>query len=48
MAKDEPNYIASDCALAGHHIAQGMAQLGTPAKSLLHPLSLMRAAYGIA
>jgi len=48
MAKDEPDHIASDCALAGHHIAQGMAQLGTPAKSLLHPLSLMRAAYGIA
>ena len=47
MAKDEPDVIASDCALAGHHIAQGMAQAGTPAKALQHPLSLLRRAYGI-
>ena len=47
MAKDEPDYISSDCALAGHHIAQGMAQLGTPAKALQHPLSLVRMAYGL-
>jgi Fe-S oxidoreductase len=48
MAKDEPDVISSDCALAGHHIAQGMQQSGTPAKDLAHPLSLMRRAYGIA
>ncbi len=47
MAKDEPDFISSDCALAGHHIAQGMAQLGTPAKALQHPLSLVRIAYGL-
>jgi len=47
MAKDEPDYIASDCALAGHHIAQGMAAAGTPAKALQHPLSLLRLAYGL-
>jgi len=47
MARDEPDYISSDCALAGHHIAQGMAQAGTPAKNLQHPLSLMRLAYGL-
>ncbi|QPF74504.1 Fe-S oxidoreductase [Roseateles sp. DAIF2] len=47
MAKDEPDLIASDCALAGHHIAQGMAQAGTPAKALAHPLSLLRRAYGL-
>jgi glycerol-3-phosphate dehydrogenase subunit C len=47
MAKDEPDVIASDCALAGHHIAQGMQQAGTPAKALQHPLSLMRKAYGL-
>jgi len=47
MAKDEPDYISSDCALAGHHIAQGMAQAGTPAKALQHPLSLLRMAYGL-
>ena len=47
MAKDEPDFISSDCALAGHHIAQGMAQAGTPAKALQHPLSLVRMAYGL-
>ncbi len=47
MAKDDPDVISSDCALAGHHIAQGMQQAGTPAKALLHPLSLLRRAYGL-
>jgi glycerol-3-phosphate dehydrogenase subunit C len=47
MAKDEPDYISSDCALAGHHIAQGMQQAGTPARALQHPLSLVRMAYGL-
>lgn len=47
MGKDEPNYISSDCALAGHHIAQGMAEAGLPTSQLQHPLSLMRIAYGI-
>ncbi|HET9642435.1 MAG TPA: heterodisulfide reductase-related iron-sulfur binding cluster [Burkholderiaceae bacterium] len=47
MAKDEPDVISSDCALAGHHIAQGMEQAGTPTKALKHPLSLMRQAYGL-
>ncbi len=47
MAKDNPDFISSDCALAGHHIAQGMAQAGTPAKALQHPLSLVRLAYGL-
>ena len=48
MAKNEPDVIASDCALAGHHIAQGMAQAGSPAKALQHPLTLLRQAYGLA
>ena len=47
MAKDEPDYISSDCQLAGHHIAQGMAQNGFPAARLAHPLSLVRIAYGL-
>jgi glycerol-3-phosphate dehydrogenase subunit C len=47
MAKDSPDVISSDCALAGHHIAQGMQLGGTPAKSLRHPLTLMRQAYGL-
>ena len=47
MGKDEPDYISSDCALAGHHIAQGMAQAALPAAKLAHPLSLVRIAYGL-
>ncbi|MEO7932759.1 MAG: Fe-S oxidoreductase, partial [Chthoniobacterales bacterium] len=42
-----PDYISSDCALAGHHIAQGMAENGLPTAQLRHPLSLMRIAYGL-
>jgi glycerol-3-phosphate dehydrogenase subunit C len=47
MANQEPDVISSDCALAGHHIAQGMGLAGTPAKALKHPLSLLRQAYGL-
>jgi Fe-S oxidoreductase len=47
MARDEPDFISSDCALAGHHIAQGMQQAGTPARALQHPLTLVRMAYGL-
>jgi Fe-S oxidoreductase len=47
MAKDEPHTISSDCPMAGHHIAQGMAQAGLPAPALQHPISLVRIAYGL-
>ncbi|HET9208126.1 MAG TPA: heterodisulfide reductase-related iron-sulfur binding cluster, partial [Burkholderiaceae bacterium] len=47
MAGHDPDVISSDCALAGHHIAQGMGVAGTPAKALKHPLSLVRQAYGL-
>ena len=47
MGKDAPDFISSDCALAGHHIAQGMAQSALPVPTLAHPLSLMRIAYGL-
>ena len=47
MAKDGPDYISSDCALAGHHIAQGMSNEALPAARLEHPLSLLRIAYGL-
>jgi glycerol-3-phosphate dehydrogenase subunit C len=47
MAKDEPDVIGSDCPMAGHHIAQGMQQAGTPARAVQHPLTLLRRiAYG--
>ena len=47
MANDEPDFISSDCALAGHHIAQGMAQGRRQAAAPQHPLSLLRLAYGL-
>ena len=47
MGKDQPDYISSDCALAGHHIAQGMEQNDLPKAKLEHPLSLVRRAYGL-
>ncbi|MBB3260198.1 Fe-S oxidoreductase [Paraburkholderia bannensis] len=51
MAQGGPDFISSDCQLAGHHIAQGIeekrlgsAEGGPP---LAHPLTLLRRAYGI-
>ncbi len=44
----QPDWISSDCQLAGHHIEQGM---GEPAhgggEKLAHPLTLLRLAYGL-
>ena len=47
MAKDQPAYVSSDCALAGRHIAQGMSEQNLPAARLAHPLTLVRIAYGL-
>jgi glycerol-3-phosphate dehydrogenase subunit C len=47
MANDAPDFISSDCALAGHHIAQGMAENALPQAPLRHPLSLVAMAYGL-
>jgi Fe-S oxidoreductase len=47
MAAPGPDVISSDCALAGHHIAQGMANDGVAGVELRHPLSLLRRAYGL-
>jgi glycerol-3-phosphate dehydrogenase subunit C len=47
MARDETDFISSDCALAGHHIAQGMAENGLRPPPLRHPLSLVALAYGL-
>ena len=51
MANTQPDYISSDCQLAGHHIEQMMTENNLvntekPAQ-LAHPLSLARIAYGI-
>lgn len=47
MAQGEPGFIASDCALAGHHIAQGIGEMQLGEPPLAHPLTLLRRAYGI-
>jgi glycerol-3-phosphate dehydrogenase subunit C len=47
MGEAEPDYISSDCQLAGHHIAQGMEEAGLKQAELMHPLSLLAKAYGI-
>ncbi len=49
MAEPGPDFISSDCPLAGHHIEQGIGQLGgeRPAPKVAHPITLLRIAYGI-
>ena len=47
MARDEPDFISSDCQLAGHHIAQGMAENGLKKAEMAHPLTLIARAYGL-
>ena len=44
-AGGDPDWVASDCQLAAHHIAQGME--GKADGRLAHPLSLLRIAYGL-
>jgi len=46
VAEFQPDYFASDCALAGHHIEQGLAEAKGNAQ-LRHPLTLFRMAYGL-
>jgi len=59
MAQARPDYISSDCQLAGHHIQQGMDELAdaeagqadnaarTHRPELAHPITLLRMAYGL-
>ncbi|MGD9946263.1 MAG: Fe-S oxidoreductase, partial [Burkholderiaceae bacterium] len=48
-AGGEPDWIASDCQLAGHHVGQGLAESGRPLDGrLAHPITLLRMAYGLA
>jgi Fe-S oxidoreductase len=44
MREPDPDYISSDCAIAGRHIRQGM---GATRAVKAHPLSLLRLAYGL-
>ena len=47
IAQENPNWIASDCQLAGHHIEEGLQGMMDTAGKLAHPISLVRMAYGI-
>jgi len=44
MAASEPDYVSSDCAIAGRHIMQGMGETSAQKQ---HPLTLIRIAYGL-
>jgi Fe-S oxidoreductase len=46
MAEHAPQYVSSDCPIAARHIVQGMGDEAKQAQKL-HPLSLLRKAYGI-
>jgi glycerol-3-phosphate dehydrogenase subunit C len=47
MAQTEPDFISSDCQLAGHHIEQGMSKNGGGHAAMEHPLTLLKMAYGL-
>lgn len=52
MGESQPDYISSDCAIAGRHIQQGMNESthenasGNKAQKQ-HPVTLLRIAYGL-
>ena len=54
MGEAAPDYISSDCAIAGRHIQQGIregnaggSQAGAGAAQKQHPITLIRIAYGL-
>jgi len=46
LAAAEPDYVSSDCPIAGRHLMQGMGESAKQAQKA-HPLTLLRKAYGI-
>jgi Fe-S oxidoreductase len=46
IAEFAPDYFASDCELAGHHLEEGVGENKGQAK-LRHPITLLRMAYGL-
>jgi glycerol-3-phosphate dehydrogenase subunit C len=46
LAAAEPDYVSSDCPIAGRHLMQGMGAEAKRAEKA-HPLTLLRRAYGI-
>lgn len=48
MAQTEPDFVSSDCPIAGRRILQGMDESGTAHRAKKeHPLTLLRMAYGL-
>jgi len=48
MAGSEPDWVSSDCPIAGRHILQGMREGDAAGKAeKAHPLTLVRKAYGL-
>jgi Fe-S oxidoreductase len=52
MAGVQPDYVSSDCQLAGHHIEQGIREtakeaMGGKTPQVAHPITLVRLAYGL-
>ncbi len=47
MAEPAPDYVSSDCPIAGRRIMQGIGAAGSTAARKAHPLTLLRIAYGL-
>jgi glycerol-3-phosphate dehydrogenase subunit C len=47
MAQGEPDYVSSDCPMAGRRIVEGMTAAGEAHGHKEHPLTLIRIAYGL-
>jgi glycerol-3-phosphate dehydrogenase subunit C len=48
VAGFEPDFFASDCQMAGHHIEEGLDRAGSRGKAQrAHPITLLRIAYGL-
>ena len=47
MAAAAPDFVSSDCPIAGRRIVQGIAEGGERAGRKEHPITLVRIAYGL-
>jgi len=48
MAEPSPDWVSSDCPIAGRHILQGMREGDSAGQARkAHPITLLRTAYGV-
>jgi Fe-S oxidoreductase len=47
MSETDPDYVSSDCPIAGRRITQGITEGGTMRGRKEHPITLIRIAYGL-